>query len=55
MDKETGKQIKLFRVGFITFVSFIIFFYGMRFLQNENFQNSTIAFKVVLFKEYLKY
>ena len=47
MDKESLKQIKLFRVGFITFISFIIFFYGMRFLQSENFQKSTIGFKVV--------
>ena len=47
MNKESSKQIKLFRVGFITFVSFIIFFYGMKFLQNENFQKSTISFKIV--------
>ena len=47
MDKESLKKIKLFRVGFITFLSFVIFFYGMRFLQNENFQNSTISFKVI--------
>ena len=47
MDKESSKKIKLFRVGFITFVSFIIFFYGMKFLQNENFQKSTISFKIV--------
>lgn len=47
MDKESLKKIKLFRVGFITFLSFVIFFYGMKFLQNENFQNSTISFKVI--------
>jgi len=47
MDKELLKNAKLFRVGFITFISFIIFFYGMKFLQSENFQNSTISFKVV--------
>jgi len=47
MDKESLKNIKLFRVGFITFISFIIFFYGMQFLQNENFQKSTISFKVI--------
>ena len=47
MDKELLKKTKLFRVGFITFISFVIFFYGMQFLQNENFQKSTISFKVV--------
>tara|TARA_B100000686_G_scaffold350998_1_gene448492 strand:+ start:579 stop:1544 length:966 start_codon:yes stop_codon:yes gene_type:complete len=47
MDKGSLKKVKLFRVGFITFVSFIIFFYGMKFLQNENFQNSTISFKII--------
>jgi len=47
MDKKTLKQVKLFRVGFITFISFILFFYGMKFLQNENFQKTTISFKVI--------
>ena len=47
MDKGLLKKTKLFRVGFITFISFVIFFYGMQFLQNENFQKSTISFKVV--------
>ena len=42
---EIGKEIFVRYNYYVAHI--LIFFYGMRFLQNENFQNSTIAFKVV--------
>ena len=34
-------------VGFVVFSTLIIFFYGIKFLQNETFQKSTFSFNVV--------
>ena len=34
-------------VGFVVFSTLLIFFYGIRFLQNETFQKSTFSFNVV--------
>ena len=41
------KTYKLANVGFLVFVSIIIFFYGLRFLQNESLQKSSFSFKVI--------
>ena len=41
------KSIKLFWIGILTCLSFILFFYGIKYLQNESFQQSTLSFKVV--------
>ena len=47
MDQDTKKSIKLFWIGVLTLTSFILFFYGIKYLQNESFQQSTISFKVI--------
>ena len=47
MDQEMTKSIKLFWIGILTCLSFILFFYGIKYLQNESFQQSTLSFKVV--------
>ena len=41
MDQDTKKSIKLFWIGVLTLTSFILFFYGIKYLQNESFQQST--------------
>ena len=41
------KPNKVAGIGFLVFLCFIIFFYGIRFLQEESFQKSTFSFKVV--------
>ena len=41
------KSIKLFWIGILTCLSFVLFFYGIKYLQNESFQQSTISFKVI--------
>ena len=41
------KTYKLANVGFLVFASILIFFYGIRFLQNESFQKSSFSFKVI--------
>ena len=47
MEQDMTKSIKLFWIGILTCVSFILFFYGVRYLQNESFQQSSISFKVI--------
>ena len=47
MEQQMTKSIKLFWIGMLTCLSFILFFYGIKYLQNESFQKSTLAFKVV--------
>ena len=42
-----NKTTKLIWIGILTLSSLILFFYGIQFLQNENFQKSTMSFKVV--------
>ena len=41
------KSIKLFWIGILTCVSFILFFYGIKYLQDESFQQSSISFKII--------
>ncbi len=41
------KSYKLANIGFLVFSSILIFFYGLRFLQNESLQKSTFSFKVI--------
>ena len=41
------KSKKYIGIGLLIFVCFAIFFFGIRFLQNETFQKSTFSFKVV--------
>jgi len=41
------KSYKIANVGFIVFLAIIVFFYGLRFLQNESFQKSSFSFKVI--------
>ena len=41
------KISRLFWVGFVVFSALLIFFYGIRFLQEEAFQTSTFRFSVV--------
>ena len=41
------KISRLAWVGFIIFSTLLIFFYGIRFLQEETFQKSTFRFNVV--------
>ena len=41
------KSYRLASIGFIVFISIVILFFGIRFLQNESFQKSTFTFKVV--------
>ena len=38
---------KLSYVGFIVFSSLVLFFYGIKFLQDETFQKSTFSFNVI--------
>ena len=47
MKTKIEKNTKLFWIGVLAFCSFILFFYGIKYLQDETFQKSTIAFKVV--------
>ena len=47
MEQDMTKSIKLFWIGILTCVSFILFFYGIKYLQNESFQQSSISFKVI--------
>ena len=41
------KAYKLANIGFLVFSAILIFFYGLRFLQNESLQKSTFSFKVI--------
>lgn len=41
------KYNKLVGIGFLVFISFVVFFFGVKFLQEESFQKSTFSFKVV--------
>ena len=41
------KLNKLANIGFLVFSAILIFFYGLRFLQNESLQKSTFSFKVI--------
>ena len=41
------KISRLFWVGFIVFSSILVFYYGIRFLQEESFQSTTFKFSVV--------
>jgi len=47
MEQDMTKSIKLFWIGILTCVSFILFFYGIKYLQDESFQQSSISFKVI--------
>ena len=47
MINDKMKNMKLAWIGFLTFFSIILFFYGVKYLQNESFQSSTISFKVI--------
>tara|TARA_Y100000994_G_scaffold247989_1_gene254627 strand:+ start:2717 stop:3679 length:963 start_codon:yes stop_codon:yes gene_type:complete len=47
MEQQMTKSIKLFWIGILTCLSFILFFYGIKYLQNESFQQSTLSFKVI--------
>ena len=47
MEQDMTKSIKLFWIGILTCVSFVLFFYGVKYLQNESFQQSSISFKVI--------
>ena len=41
------KLSKIFWIGFLVLFTSVFFFYGVRFLQGENFQSSMFTFKVV--------
>ena len=41
------RTYKLANIGFLVFSAILIFFYGLRFLQNESLQKSTFSFKVI--------
>ena len=41
------KYNKLSIIGLVVFLSVCVFFYGIRFLQDESFQKSNFAFNVV--------
>ena len=41
------KLSKIFWIGFLVLSTSVFFFYGVRFLQDENFQSSMFTFKVV--------
>ena len=41
------KFSKVFWVGLLSTVSIVMFFYGIRFLQEETLQGSTFSFKVI--------
>jgi phospholipid/cholesterol/gamma-HCH transport system substrate-binding protein len=47
MITKTAKNTRLVWIGILAFCSFILFFYGIKYLQDETFQKSTISFKVV--------
>ena len=47
MEQQMTKSIKLFWIGILTCLSFVLFFYGIKYLQNESFQQSTLSFKVI--------
>lgn len=47
MEQNMTKSIKLFWIGILTCVSFVLFFYGVKYLQDESFQQSSISFKVI--------
>jgi len=47
MVNDKIKSMRLAWIGFLTFFSIILFFYGVKYLQNESFQNSTVSFKVI--------
>jgi len=47
MISDKIKNMRLAWIGFLTFFSLILFFYGVKYLQNESFQSSTISFKVI--------
>ena len=47
MEQDMTKSIKLFWIGILTCVSFVLFFYGVKYLQDESFQQSSISFKVI--------
>tara|TARA_Y100001970_G_scaffold281422_1_gene392160 strand:- start:19516 stop:20478 length:963 start_codon:yes stop_codon:yes gene_type:complete len=47
MNQDMTKSVKLFWIGILTCLSFVLFFYGIKYLQNESFQQSTLSFKVV--------
>ena len=42
-----NKTTSLIWIGVLTLSSLVLLFYGILFLQNENFQKSTMSFKVV--------
>ena len=41
------KLSKIFWIGILSCVSIIMFFYGVKFLQEETLQGSTFSFKVI--------
>ena len=47
MVDDKIKNLRLAWIGFLTFFSLILFFYGVKYLQNESFQGSTVSFKVI--------
>ena len=47
MISDKTKNMRLAWIGLLTFLSLILFFYGVKYLQNESFQSSTISFKVI--------
>ena len=47
MKKESIKTTKLFWVGLLIFTSMFLFFYGIKFLQDESLQKSTFSFKII--------
>ena len=47
MISDKTKNMRLAWIGLLTFFSLILFFYGVKYLQNESFQSSTISFKVI--------
>ena len=47
MKKQPIKTTKLFWVGLLIFSSMFLFFYGIKFLQDESLQKSTFSFKII--------
>ena len=47
MKEGSIKVSNLFWVGLLVFTSLVLFFYGVRFLQEETLQKSTFSFKVI--------
>ena len=41
------KYNKLSIIGIVVFLSVLVFFYGIKFLQDESFQKSNFSFNVV--------